>query len=73
VRHVIAWTHLDSNSREVFHRAIDVDNDTWTRGRGCALWKALITLKSQLETNNDHGATQSRRIIDAVLRDGSQQ
>jgi aminoglycoside phosphotransferase (APT) family kinase protein len=68
----IAWTHLNSDSRKLFRRDIDVDNDTWTRGRGWALWKALITLKSQLETDNDQGATQSRRIINAVLRDVAQ-
>ena len=41
---VIAWTFLEGESRAVFRRALAVDDATWARGRGWALWKALITL-----------------------------
>jgi aminoglycoside phosphotransferase (APT) family kinase protein len=40
---VLAWTMLTPASRAVFRAALDVDDDTWDRGRGWALWKALIT------------------------------
>lgn len=40
---VIAWTFLSGPSREAFRAHLPVDAATWTRGRGWALWKALIT------------------------------
>jgi aminoglycoside phosphotransferase (APT) family kinase protein len=41
---VIAWTLFTGSSRAVFRRTLDLDDDTWDRGRGWALWKAAITL-----------------------------
>jgi aminoglycoside phosphotransferase (APT) family kinase protein len=38
----IAWTVLSGESRVVFREAIPLDPETWARGRGWALWKALI-------------------------------
>ena len=40
---VIAWTFFDQE-RNTFRAAVDVDDDTWARARGWALWKALVTL-----------------------------
>ena len=40
---VIAWTFLSGPSRDRFRAQLDVDAATWSRGRGWALWKALIT------------------------------
>ena len=45
---VIAWTRFSGTSRTAFRRTLDVDDATWSRGRGWALWKALITLRGQL-------------------------
>jgi aminoglycoside phosphotransferase (APT) family kinase protein len=42
---VIAWTFLDVHARRTFRRQVDVDDGTWARGRGWALWKALLTLR----------------------------
>jgi aminoglycoside phosphotransferase (APT) family kinase protein len=39
----IAWTLFDGESRAAFATAVDLDEATWTRARGWALWKALIT------------------------------
>ncbi len=39
----IAWTYFHGESREAFRRGLDLDEGTWARGRGWALWKALIT------------------------------
>ncbi|WP_430501973.1 aminoglycoside phosphotransferase family protein [Micromonospora trifolii] len=41
---VIAWTLLHGPSRVAFRAALGLDDATWARGRGWALWKALITL-----------------------------
>lgn len=40
----IAWTLLSGESRHAFREALAVDDPTWLRGRGWALWKSLITL-----------------------------
>ena len=40
---VIAWTLLRGEAREAFRSALGADDATWARGRGWALWKALIT------------------------------
>ena len=41
---VIAWVTFDAPTAAVFRGATDLDEDTWTRAAGWALWKALITL-----------------------------
>jgi aminoglycoside phosphotransferase (APT) family kinase protein len=41
---VLAWTFLDHTGRRVFRDAVRLDADTWARGRGWSLWKALIML-----------------------------
>jgi aminoglycoside phosphotransferase (APT) family kinase protein len=64
---VIAWTLLSGPSRDAFRAALGVDPGTWSRGRGWALWKALITLVDQLD--DPAGAAVSRRVIDRVLAD----
>jgi aminoglycoside phosphotransferase (APT) family kinase protein len=65
---VIAWTLLSGASRDAFRSALAVDRDTWSRGRGWALWKALITLVGQLD-GDPRGAAVSRRVVDRVLAD----
>ena len=65
---VIAWTLLSGPSRDAFRSALGVDPDTWSRGRGWALWKALITLVDQFD-GDPEGAAVSRRVIDRVLAD----
>ncbi|MFG1909770.1 aminoglycoside phosphotransferase family protein [Kribbella sp. NPDC048928] len=39
----IAWTLLTADGREAFRDRLSVDEVTWARGRGWALWKALAT------------------------------
>ncbi|ROP63889.1 aminoglycoside phosphotransferase family protein [Curtobacterium sp. ZW137] len=41
---VLAWTFLDRPARRVFRDAVGLDDGTWARGRGWALWKSLIML-----------------------------
>jgi aminoglycoside phosphotransferase (APT) family kinase protein len=62
---VIAWTFLDAPSRDRFRAALGLDAATWSRGRGWALWKALITLAGS------PGAARPRRDIDRVLADAA--
>jgi aminoglycoside phosphotransferase (APT) family kinase protein len=39
----IAWTFFAGESRRAFRDALALDEGTWARGRGWALWKALNT------------------------------
>jgi aminoglycoside phosphotransferase (APT) family kinase protein len=68
---VIAWTLLAGASRATFRAELDVDAATWSRGRGWALWKALITLVGHLERGAPQAAT-TRAEIDEVLADHAQ-
>jgi aminoglycoside phosphotransferase (APT) family kinase protein len=38
---MVAWMYLSADSREVFRRALAVDDATWSRGRGWALQSGL--------------------------------
>ena len=50
---------FDKNSRNVFKEVLRIDEETWNRARGWALWKALITY----DTNRDSNEKSSRRIV----------
>jgi aminoglycoside phosphotransferase (APT) family kinase protein len=65
---VIAWTFLSGVSRDRFRAALDIDSGTWSRGRGWALWKALITLVGHLDRGAPEAAV-ARHEIDVILAD----
>ena len=68
---VIAWTLLTGESRDRFRAGLGVDPGTWSRGRGWALWKALITLPGHLESGAPEAAL-ARRDIEQTLADYAQ-
>ncbi len=45
----VAWTLLTTEGRQAFRERLAVDDATWERGRGWALWKALATCRYTLE------------------------
>lgn len=45
---VMAWTFFDKRSRKIFIENMELDQDTWNRAKGWALWKALITFENRL-------------------------
>jgi aminoglycoside phosphotransferase (APT) family kinase protein len=57
----IAWTLLCGDSRQRFMRELDLDAATWARGRGWALWKALMHLL-QDQAHPGAGAAASVRM-----------
>lgn len=63
----IAWTLLAEPSRSAFRAALDLDPDTWRRGRGWALWKAVITLADARDSSS--AASAAERVIDQILDD----
>jgi len=62
----IAWTLFTGESREAFRDRLPVDDGTWARGRGWALWKALITLVHAVKAKPEDAAT-ARQITEEVL------
>ena len=59
---VLAWTLLSGESRTVFRDALGLDDDTWARGRGWGLWKALITVAGSRDTDVA-AADEARRVL----------
>ncbi len=74
---VMAWTFFAGESRDVFRGGLRLDDATWARGRGWALWKALITLRDERQgrVGADAAArrfgwrTSAGEVIDLVLAD----
>jgi aminoglycoside phosphotransferase (APT) family kinase protein len=72
----IAWTFFSGESRSLFKSKLHVDEATWSRGRGWALWKALIVV-ADLSTSGraERAATQfgwrqsPRQIVDDLIAD----
>jgi len=64
----IAWTLFKDESRDAFRATLQLDNATWARGRGWALWKALIVYAGMPGTNSLE-SENSRRVLDEILGD----
>jgi aminoglycoside phosphotransferase (APT) family kinase protein len=63
---VMRWTRFRGAARGTFVRDLDVDDATWARGRGWALWKGLIML-----TNRPAGqAAFARHVLDELFTRG---
>ncbi|GGE55756.1 aminoglycoside phosphotransferase family protein [Priestia taiwanensis] len=59
----MAWTFFDNESRTVFKDVLKMDERTWNRARGWALWKALITYE---EHKNDD-IIKSKEAYNVIL------
>ncbi len=60
----LAWTLLDERSSATFKERLHLDEDTWARARGWALWKQLLNLDQALQDDPD----EVRRIRGVVAR-----
>ena len=70
----IAWTFFYGASRERFRAQLALDDATWARGRGWALWKALITLQkpagdASLAARRMGWRISPRQLVEEVLAD----
>ena len=63
---VIAWTFLKNKSREIFIQNVNMDQDTITRAKAWALWKATYEL-CNIEDKNSIEAKKQLDIINDVL------
>ena len=62
----IAWTLFSGESREAFRTVLSFDSGIWSRARGWALWKALITLAEQRGSNLPPAA-EARHVLDELV------
>ena len=62
----IAWTFLDAAGRAALRRTVGLDAAAWARGRGWALWKALIVMAGRSD-----GAAEgwAQRVIGEIIAD----
>jgi aminoglycoside phosphotransferase (APT) family kinase protein len=58
---IAAWRMFDAPARGVFREAVGLDEATWDRARGWALWKSAITLAEKPED------AESIRAMEALL------
>lgn len=65
-----AWVFLSADTRDLFRAVLQVDDATWTRGRGWALSFGLIALP-YYQSSNPVLAGIARRAIDEALADQS--
>jgi len=74
---VVAWTFFSGASAAAFRDGLGLDDATWSRGRGWALWKAAIHLALELQGGPDSNIAcrrwgwrfGAREVIRAVLAD----
>ncbi len=65
---MVAWTMLTAETRPLFRAAVDVDDETWARGRGWALCFGL-TAAHYYRVSNPVFAALGRRAMDEALAD----
>ena len=63
----IAWTLLSRPGRQLLRQRLEIEDSTWARGRGWALWKSLRHLA--MEDHDETSEADARLIIDAILED----
>lgn len=63
----IAWTLLTAEGSQAYRERLAVDDATWTRGRGWALWKTLATYSWCFDQPDDDDAVSARRILDGIF------
>lgn len=59
----MAWTFFDEGSRKMFKDVLKMDEATWNRARGWALWKALITYEEHKHSNH----IKAKEAYDVIL------
>jgi aminoglycoside phosphotransferase (APT) family kinase protein len=64
----IAWTFLSGDARRAFREGLPFDEATWARGRGWAIWKAMIVLVRALR-DDPEDAAYTKGVIEAVMAD----
>lgn len=66
----IAWTFFSGQSRQVFRDELALDQATWDRARGWALWKALISLVEYRQSDLGKAAGDRSLIANILAEQG---
>ena len=66
---VISWTLLEGEGQAAFRAALPLDPATWARGRGWALWKAMILVTGNVEGPARDIADAQRVLGEALAYD----
>jgi aminoglycoside phosphotransferase (APT) family kinase protein len=74
---VMAWTFFDDEGRRHFRGELGLDDATWARGRGWALWKALLVaadehsagVRADAATRRFGWTGTARQVVDIVIND----
>lgn len=64
---MMAYTLMSPRSRSAFRGALDLDDDTWIRGRGWALATGLNAYTSYAAVNSRVAAQTTRQITQALI------
>jgi aminoglycoside phosphotransferase (APT) family kinase protein len=67
----IAWTLLTEPSRQVFRDRLGVDDASWARGRGWALWKTLRQYAGAIEDHDNDEAAEPLRVLNEIFTEYS--
>ena len=62
----IAYTLMSANSRTVFRDALDIDDDTWLRGRGWGLATGLNAYRSYAAVSPHIAEQTTRQILESL-------
>lgn len=66
----VAWNLLNAVARQAFKERLSVDGASWARGRGWALWKALVSCANSYDDPDDAAELASAgRVLDEIFRD----
>ena len=63
-----AWTLLTPEGRRIVRTVLDVDDLTWARGRGWALWKTVSECAATADQPQSIAGTRARRVLQQILR-----
>lgn len=64
----VVWTFPGNQGRAVFNTALSLDAADWARGRGWALWKALITM-TRIVDGPPTDANSAKLVFERILTD----
>ncbi len=62
-----AWTLLDAAGRQAFRDRLAIDEGTWARGRGWALWKTLATYAQGIDQEGT--STKARHVLQTIFEE----
>lgn len=65
---MMAWNTFTGESRAIFKKIVDYDNDTWIRGMAWTLWKGLLEI-SQTSKSNANDWKNPQKVIEEIIED----